>query len=1842
MAAPTAEADGAGVDVHELVAFVRGDGASQDYGITTLAFYVTKCSENALAAGEAGALAAVVALLRGLKKDVFLFRHACDALEAMLAAGAAQRRWDTASVEDALDAVLRGMWAHLPDALTQLRGFRVLHVLFSTRVEASAEADEGGAVSAVLSVLRAHTHAQPHLHELGWRVLRNLCEGRPRHGQRAVDGGAFAVVVASLQAHPGTAELHSAGCALMLALLGTRWDKNAALAAASAAGAVGAAVAAVRILSAASDNDDDNGDLFEHALSSLQCLVYSKGCIAEAEAVQGGALEMVLALLPRASTELHAELACNALINLTRTDAHAARAAACGAVEACLRVLRAATASGAVELMCSALMALSHVLGDARAAQLAGAAPLVRAALDAHGRDPEVANLGECILVKLQHAAAEDAERALPAGTDKQKWNGDAGASTSEGASAGGSAADASASAQSSSAAPAPAAPLSQPAAGMPAAQGAADGNDGAAADTATRTAAEPPMVATTGVVSGPDSLRVRLFVFREGLQTMSSSCLLSECWVATKVQIICNDGALVMACAYHDDDGGAPFRAHGSTTAPVDSPLPQLAPMRDVLLRKVPLPGFGLLPLEWVPQEVRRITLVFALLSAAPDALALRRVWTSRDAAAMRSVEAGAVLRLVAVSRLRDLLTNGQAGDGDATSTHVAWCADGVEAAHATVHDVLSARDATAAAMKMSLLVLASLTVRPVCAGPQQPHAAALMLTLLRLLEQYSTDARFIQDNRDHALMWLVWALRNAALAAPIGSRAGMAAFSRAGGVVLLADTTRVKLDAACAAAEGGCEMHHRWVAELLRVLQLVVSEDTGALRAAGGAPRVARLLLDVLHEPRVEAGARFSALMLLTQALLHRNSSALERTEVLAACAASDAPEVAARVLNACSGPEDDGFSYGGALLWESFVNASRAWPGGAAALAARARSADALGALGVARTRYARIQQDFAAKGRALGALAPCFATVEAAEASVRQLLAGNGTAAADAAMAALLAEEEAERSAAQAAAPAGNGKSKGKGKKKGNGGGGAATGGSAADAVAASQSSAAAPLPLPQQAAAVPAAQGAADSSNADGDDSASRISGAVADMPIPPAAASGVVSGPESLRVRLFIFVRGVAISEQPNSTLAQCWEGAGVTCADNLFVSAHPAADGARMPDGGATAPIPTPPVALLRDVLLRKVALPGFGLLPEGWVPEVARCTAVLLSQLAAVPDALALRRLLTSQQAAALTAAGVSLGLSGLNRLHFLLPPTHADVPISAAWSADAVEAALATVHDVLRAEAVTSLDVDMAILVLSSVVGVRWRPMPLPPSGAALMLTLLRIFDAPQLLCGASRRDAMTWLAWAFRMEQALAPRGSRAAIGAFSRAGGAALLSAAAADELAACALGGANGGAEEVEEQQGQTELALRLLHACAWEDEDEDALMCLSNVATAPLLSVLCLRSAAHGTRDAAMALLALKLLSMLAGGDDCSTLLAACAAADVPLHATHLLRECPPDDLDGCAASAMWLALASLVDAWPGGGAALAARARSCDALRALEAARTRAVRAHAARTHAARTHGATEAPIGITEMYKAELFVRQLVDGDRAAAAAAAAASLLAEEEAAAAAAAAAATTKARRKAEAKAKRAEAAAAAAAAAAEAAAAQAAAQAVADAARNAAAQAAAQARATAAEAAAQARSAAAAAAQAALRERAAAAAEQQQQRQRASEPPPLPPPPPVLQPQPQPQPQLPQPPPPEEERASDALLVELFPWMRMHDEPPPPPPPAAPVLSGRAGGSDENDDDDGDDGSCAICMDAARDTALVPCGHALLCGGCAARVLATAAPACPVCRVTATGARAA
>jgi hypothetical protein len=98
-----------------------------------------------------------------------------------------------------------------------------------------------------------------------------------------------------------------------------------------------------------------------------------------------------------------------------------------------------------------------------------------------------------------------------------------------------------------------------------------------------------------------------------------------------------------------------------------------------------------------------------------------------------------------------------------------------------------------------------------------------------------------------------------------------------------------------------------------------------------------------------------------------------------------------------------------------------------------------------------------------------------------------------------------------------------------------------------------------------------------------------------------------------------------------------------------------------------------------------------------------------------------------------------------------------------------------------------------------------------------------------------------------------------------------------------------------------------------------------------------------------------------------------------------------------------------------------------------------------------------------------------------------------------------------------------------------------------------------------------------------------------------------------------------------PRPPPP----SSEELCV--FPWLAFREDAcsasaAPLAPAAAPPPHATSGGDAPHEDDE----LCVVCLDAPRDTPLAGCAavHApVLCAACVARLLAGAAPACPLCR---------
>ncbi len=618
-------------------------------------------------------------------------------------------------------------------------------------------------------------------------------------------------------------------------------------------------------------------------------------------------------------------------------------------------------------------------------------------------------------------------------------------------------------------------------------------------------------------------------------------------------------------------------------------------------------------------------------------------------------------------------------------------------------------------------------------------------------------------------------------------------------------------------------------------------------------------------------------------------------------------------------------------------------------------------------------------------------------------------------------------------------------------------------------------------------------------------------------------------------------------------------------------------------------------PAVLLRDALRQKAPVPGVGMLPAAWIPDELRRRVVLEGLVCSACDAAGVLRVLQGQRARGATSfGGAAAGLAYLTSKH--------------GWLAADIDAAHAEMLWALRTFPFPILR-SAVLLLLDHMTGI--GALGFAPSTTGLVSEVLRAFADPEVANLEQRRTAFQWL-FKTAVMQECAPQ--RVITREFMRCGGVASAVSLMHAELAARAAANADDDA---------LFHAAFLLSLCAmmdWRALQWDG--CMEAIVAAlrappvlaPVVGVACsiftvlLHEA--GPKSGQRGQLSAEWVAAL--------------VADSPVIelATQLLCEDVEDNQSGHwkAFSFFWVALADSAYAYPSGGVAgLAARAQAAGASGAVGAALRIARRARNA--DAVRALTLTEAAL------------KKLSVDARAASAESAAAELLAEE----AASAERASAKAARKAASKAKLVAAAAAAADAAAEARRAE------------------------------EELRAAEAAAAAAEREAAELAQRRRREREREEQARAAQPPPPAVRPAPHaaralPPPQRPPapvqqlaapvarappalPPAPAaplqdalpETRMSDAQLAELFPWMRI-EELPPPPPAAQPA----AGASPAAEEDDGDDGCCAICMDAERDTALEPCGHALLCSACAHKVLRTAVPACPVCRVPATGCRAA
>jgi hypothetical protein len=330
---------------------------------------------------------------------------------------------------------------------------------------------------------------------------------------------------------------------------------------------------------------------------------------------------------------------------------------------------------------------------------------------------------------------------------------------------------------------------------------------------------------------------------------------------------------------------------------------------LRDVLLRKAPLPGFGLVPADWVPAEAHSNALLLALMAASPNAAALRRVWTAQRARG-GVVDADGLVAGCFMLRLMRLLEA-------VCHSGMPWSAPDVDAAHAMALDALMlAEGAAPLAAQGALQVLGRLTFYG-GAPPDIPDALPLMLTAVRCATRYEGSAAALLS-RILVSRWLCWVLLSdavptaAAQAAGERERDAVRAFSRGGGAAFLLTSLNDALNAAGAAdaALGGLQQD-RWTV-VLSALRLCHMCDADALTAGDGVLSNARALLAALRAPgKITHQTRKTLLTLLSGALdaslTAGASQDADDTPLVAAFAASDAPEQAVRVLHEWEGSYD-----------------------------------------------------------------------------------------------------------------------------------------------------------------------------------------------------------------------------------------------------------------------------------------------------------------------------------------------------------------------------------------------------------------------------------------------------------------------------------------------------------------------------------------------------------------------------------------------------------------------------------------------------------------------------------------------------------------------------------------------------------------------------------------------------------------------------------------------------------------------------------------------------------------------------------------------------------------------
>jgi hypothetical protein len=302
-------------------------------------------------AGDAGAVAAVLAMARAHPASVALQALACHTLAALACDDANKVRAIRAG---AIEAILQAMHAHAADDNMQGNGCKTLGVIakdHTALISARSSSLLGDACTAVVAAMNAHgTHAYVQHH--GCFALFQIFFKHGVHLE-AHKAGAVTALVAAFRTHPADAKVQELGFAAATFLC----TRNAAVSiAASRAGALQAIVAVLRAHPA-------NTRVQVSGCNTLDSIVQAHPRT-QAAAGAAGAVEAIAAALRMTGINASVqEFGCGALLTMIHGHrGNAERACAAGAMEALADVISASSAVEHIDAFRNSVAALDGLL----------------------------------------------------------------------------------------------------------------------------------------------------------------------------------------------------------------------------------------------------------------------------------------------------------------------------------------------------------------------------------------------------------------------------------------------------------------------------------------------------------------------------------------------------------------------------------------------------------------------------------------------------------------------------------------------------------------------------------------------------------------------------------------------------------------------------------------------------------------------------------------------------------------------------------------------------------------------------------------------------------------------------------------------------------------------------------------------------------------------------------------------------------------------------------------------------------------------------------------------------------------------------------------------------------------------------------------------------------------------------------------------------------------------------------------------------------------------------------------------------------------------------------------